>query len=551
MEPNKKANAQNGEDLHAIIFRLEARIARIEEYLRLPLKVQPETGEDKEKTVKKQSIDESLEFRIGEYWLAQVGAVIILMGIAFFISYPIPGIAALFASFLGYIAVAGLLGLSHFWHKEYLYLSNILFGGGLVLLYFATLRLHFFSPRPVITNETAGLLLLVIVLSVILYIAVKRQSMAITGITLFLCYASSLFSVYAHFTLIFITATTAVSIYLLIKYNWHSIAILSLIMANITHLLWLFNNPVLGNTIKPVAEHHFNLAYLTIYGAMFGLCNIFRDKNSYSNFFEILLTAFNGLGIFLIGGLNILNYFKPQTSLFGFLTFIFFFTLAVLNWKRTRGNYSTAYYSCFAYIALSIGIFTQFNFPDYFIWLGLQSLLVIISALWFRSKIIVMANLFIYLLINVIYLRFTDSNNWINLSYAVTSLTSARVLNWKKQRLEIKTDLMRNIYLISAFIIVLYGLYHAVPAKYISLSWIGAAIFYLIMSIILKNIKYRWMAILTIFATVIDIILIDISRFSAGFRIIIFLAVGFTILFLSFYYARFRKKLSKHNPEKK
>ncbi|MBN2413944.1 hypothetical protein JXQ31_19880 [candidate division KSB1 bacterium] len=551
MQTNKKTHEKNGENLHEILYRLEARIARIEEYLRLPSAVQPTPGKVKAKADTIQSIDESLEFRIGEYWLAQVGAVIVLMGIAFFISYPIPGIPALIASFLGYIAVAGLLGLSHFWHKEYLYLSNILFGGGLVLLYFATLRLHFFSPHPVITNELAGLLLLVIVLSIILYITVKRQSVAITGITIFLCYTSSLFSIYAHFTLIFITVTTIVSIYLLVKYNWHSIAILALIMVFLTHLLWLFNNPVLGNSIKPVSAHHYNLVYLVIYGAMFGLCNIIRDKNSYSDFFEIILTGFNGLGIFMIGGVNILNYFKPQTSLFGFLTFIFFFILAVLNWKRTKSNYSTAYYSCFAFIALSFAIFAQFEYPDYFIWLGLQSLLVIITALWFRSKIIIIANIIIYLLIFVIYFRFSASDNWVNLSYALTALISARVLNWKKQRLKLKTDLIRNIYLACAFIIILYGLYHAIPAKFISLSWTGAALFYFIMNIILKNIKYRWMAILTIFATVVYIILIDMSRLSAGFRIILFLAVGFSILLLSFYYTRFRKKLSKQDVEEK
>jgi len=545
MVNNAENQKHNSNKLNESLSRLEARIARIEEYLRLPSEVK--LDKVSQKTESSQKIDESLEFRIGEYWLARVGAIIILLGIAFFISYPIPGIPTLFVSFLGYIAVAALLGLSHYWHKEYVYLSNILFSGGLVLLYFATLRLHFFSPHPVITNEIIGIIMLMIVLSLMLYISIKRQSVAITGITIFLCYSSSLFSVFTHFTLIFITMTTVVAIYLLIKYNWHTIAILSLFMVLTAHLLWLLNNPILGNTIKPVADHHYNLVYLVIYGSMFGLCNIFRDKNSYSEFFEIMLTAFNGLGIFMIGGLNVLIFFKPQTSILGFLTFIFFFTIAILNKKRTKSNYSTAYYSCFAFIALSIAIFTQFEYPDYFIWLGLQSLLVIITALWFRSKIIVMANLFIYLVIFIAYLWFAPSNNWVNFSYAITALTSARVLNWKKLRLKIKTDFIRNIYLISAFIIVLYGLYHSIPAKFISLSWIGAALFYFIMSIVLKNIKYRWMAILNVFATVFYIILIDMSRLSAGFRIVLFLAVGFAILFLSIYYTRYRKKLSKHN----
>jgi hypothetical protein len=70
-------------------------------------------------------------------------------------------------------------------------------------------------------------------------------------------------------------------------------------------------------------------------------------------------------------------------------------------------------------------------------------------------------------------------------------------------RLALKTELMRNAYLARAFVIIPYGLYHAVPKNYVSLSWLSAAVFYFIMSLILKNKKYRWMAILTIFLAVI------------------------------------------------
>ncbi|MFQ6113892.1 MAG: DUF2339 domain-containing protein, partial [bacterium] len=128
---------------------------------------------------------------------------------------------------------------------------------------------------------------------------------------------------------------------------------------------------------------------------------------------------------------------------------------------------------------------------------------------------------------------------------AAVALSSARILNWKKERLELKTDMIRNAYLASAFVIVLYGLYHAVPSNYVSLSWLGAALFYFGMSLALKNIKYRWMAILTIFAMIIHVFLIDMARLDPGFRIVLFLAVGVVLLVVSLIYTKHRKRLSQ------
>jgi hypothetical protein len=181
--------------------------------------------------------------------------------------------------------------------------------------------------------------------------------------------------------------------------------------------------------------------------------------------------------------------------------------------------------------------------------LGWQSLLAISLAIWFHSRIITLVNFLIYFGIFLGYWRLSPSNDFVNLSYAVVALSSARLLNWKKERLELKTDLIRNAYLASAFIIVLYGLHHAVPGKFVSLSWLGAALFYFGMSVLLhKNIKYRWMGILTIFAAILRVVFIDMANLSAEFRIILFLAMGLVLLGVSLLYTRYHKKTAGVRP---
>ena len=46
-----------------------------------------------------------------------------------------------------------------------------------------------------------------------------------------------------------------------------------------------------------------------------------------------------------------------------------------------------------------------------------------------------------------------------NFSFALVALISARVINWQKSRLQIQTDLIRNLYMIEGFIMVLLCTY--------------------------------------------------------------------------------------------
>jgi hypothetical protein len=536
-----------------ILRRLEARIARIETYLHLGPLTDTEAeqyrhgvhAQSPAAVISEEARETALEFEIGELWLARVGIVALLIGTAFFISYPIAVLPPLLHTLIGYSAVAGLLGLSRLWRMAYPYLSRILFGGGLVLLYYATLRLHFFSSNPLIAGKTVALLALIAVAGFQFFSAAQRRSEFLSGVAIFLGYATALVGDTTHFTLPMVAFTSAVAIYFLMKYGNQIVGILSIPFAYTTHLLWLLNNPVLGHPLRAVAEHQNNLIYLFIYAAIFAAPHFLRKQDSYSDAARILLPLLNGSGFYGMASLVALTFFKTQLAAVNFTISSFFLALAILGWVFRHSRYTTSFYACFGYLALSVAIFARFDTPQYFIWLGWQSLLVISTAIWFRSKIVVVANTLIYLGIFLAYLRLAPSTGAVNASYAIVALLSARLLNWKTERLALKTELMRNAYLASAFVIIPFGLYHAVPKSYVSLSWLGAAVFYFLMSLLLKNKKYRWMAILTIFLTVIHVFVIDLARLETGYRIISFLALGIVLLVISVLYARSYKKTSQ------
>jgi hypothetical protein len=191
---------------------------------------------------------------------------------------------------------------------------------------------------------------------------------------------------------------------------------------------------------------------------------------------------------------------------------------------------------------LSVAIIAQFERPEYFIWLSWQSILVITTAIWFRSKFIVVANFLIFLIIFISYLFITTEISMVSLGFGVVALMSARIMNWKKHRLELKTELMRNSYLATAFFIFPYTLYHLVPGGYVILAWVAISLLYYIASLLLKNNKYRWMAVLTILLTVVYIFIIGIINLEGVLRITSFLVLGIILISLSLIYTRIKSK---------
>jgi len=140
---------------------------------------------------------------------------------------------------------------------------------------------------------------------------------------------------------------------------------------------------------------------------------------------------------------------------------------------------------------------------------------------------------------------FAASASWISLSFGIVALFSARILNWKKDVLELKTEQMRNAYLLTAFFIIPYSLYNMMPSGYVAFSWIVVAILYYVFSIILKNTKYRYMSLATFMLTIFYVFVLGITSEETIFKILSFLVLGAALVIISVVYTRNRNKSSK------
>lgn len=524
--------------------RLEERIARLEAYVGLSAAEEVPAASPALSPVAVPAAPE-LESEIGEFWLARVGVVALIVGLAFIVVYPLGGWPAWVPSLIGYGAAAGLVVLARFWQRGMPDTARIVFSGALFLLFFATLRLHFFSAAPAVESRALTILMATAVLAAQFVIAVRRGSEATAGLATALLVALAVVSDGGNLSLALIATVAVVTVGFYWKLNWWRLQLAAIPIVYAAHLHWLLGNPFAGHPMRGVTDERLNFLFLLIEGATFIAAGLLRCQADEPAFLRIVRAMVTGGGLLVLGLLNARMFHAGQFPWEQVVLTLVFLGGATAYWRHHRGQFGTAIYACFGYLVLSAGIMAWFRAPDVFAWLAWQSLLVAATAVWFCSKIIIVANLFIFGGIYLTYLALAPAAGGVNLSFALVALLIARILNWQKERLSVRTELMRNIYLAAATVIIPYGLYHTVPKSLVSTSWLLASAGYFVASLLLGSRKYRWMAIATIFATIGYVFIVDFSRLEPAYRILSFLVLGVGLLAFSIFYARQRRKTSE------
>jgi len=481
----------------------------------------------------------SIEFRVGEYGMAWLGNIVLFFGITFLVGYLQKSDYAVFSTVAGLMAVAGIYVTSYFSRNTYSYLSKLLAYNGHFLIYYLILRLHFFQTNPVIKNETLGLLILLVVVGVLLYKALQKKSQLMAGIVLIMLLISGVVSNSIHFSSAIAALTAVISILFYYRFGWLKLAFTFIFLIYLTHLNWLINNPFLGNNPEFIPSPGVGYLYFIATGFIFSMLALIPKKEEISNEFIISSLILNGLCFSFIMAFIIVTYFESNyVPIFATITFFCLIYSFILH-SHSFIKIMASMYALYGFLALSVAIFGILGLPNSYPFLALQSLLVVSMALWFRSRFIVTMNMLLFVGIMILYLKDSASSNTTNFVIMLVAFISARVINWKKERLNIKTEFVRDLYLISGFIMTLIAFYHASPASYITASWIFAAVIFFVLSLLMKNIKYRWLSIATMLASAIRLIFVDMSSIDIGYRVLVFLVLAIISITVSILYTKY------------
>ena len=495
------------------------------------------------------SVDDSLiESNILEFGLSWVGCIVLLFGIGFLMMFIQKQTNAYFSSLIGYIAVAGVYSLSRYLKESHGHLSFMLNIGTHLLLYYVTFRLFFFTIPPVIPVKEIVVALLLIAAGFQVYRSIRLKSELIAALAVILLLLTAAFCDKTHETLPLLTVSAAISFWLFRQYGWWRQLIASIILVYLSHILWLLGNPLMGHAVSGISAPQMNLVYLFSYGVIFSLVPLVKQDSVFKSGVFTRAILVNGIFFFLVLLLNVLMFYMKNYS--GIFTGIFIVCLAwsIFLKFRTERVFDSAFYAIFSFLALSAAVYGYTGLPGAYLLLSLQSLLVVSWALWFRSQFIVVVNTILFVGMLLVYLVSGTYLDKVNFTFAITAFLTARIINWQKMRLELKTEMFRNTYLICLFFIFAFALYQAVPSQYVTPAWTGAAILYFILSLILKNTKYRWMAIAMLLVTAFYLFAVDLAHMETGYRVIAFLFLAIVLFGTSFYFTKFLRKKKTQPP---
>jgi hypothetical protein len=486
--------------------------------------------------------EKGLESKIGRFGLAWIGNIVLLFGIAFLTIYLMNLGYRLISVLLGYTAAASIYVLAEYLKKTNVHLAFMFRMNAQILLFYITLRLHFFSDSPVLTNKTVSLILLLLLVGYQAYLSIRNNSQAFAALSVVFAILTAMVGDNTHFMLLIVTLTAAGTVYYFFRFRWEPLIIVTIILSYIAYFLWLFGNPFMGHPMEMITRQNFGVIYLFGLGACFSLMTLFRKSDTSTDDFLIGVTIINGILFTLLLVLVTLRFYSTNyVTLFGIITVCCLIYSTVLK-STSDWNFASAFYALYGFMAMSISLYGLFGLPEVYLLLSVQSLIVVSMALWFRNRLMVIMNSLLFLSILAVYLLSSNQIDGANFSFAFVSLISARVINWKRSRVKIETDLIRNLYLIEGFVMVLYALLQAVPKQFVTLSWTMAALLYFLLSFILKNVKYRYMALGTMISTALYLFIVDLARIEIVYRVLALLFLAAISIGISMYYTNRIKK---------
>jgi hypothetical protein len=406
------------------------------------------------------------------------------------------------------------------------------------MLFMIAMQVYLLPGNRLIDNAVVGEGIVLVVIISMLYLAYRKESQVLAVISWIMAVVAAIASNSTHLMLSLMVGMAWSAVFFTVRYHWWTALIISIVLVYSTFLVWILGDPFVTHNTQVISSHQFS--YLYLFACAMAYTFLATQPRS-ERFKESLLNGailLNGLGFSTILVISVLAFFSDSYFLlFGVIAAC---CMGFSVWLQTRGIWDriAALYALYGFIALSICVAGAFQFPNAFLPLALQSMLVVSVALWFRSRFIVVMNTLLFAGLLITYLALPGNLNSINFTFALVALLTARILNWKKQRLEIRTELIRNVYLVAGASMLLYSLHEIVPAHFVSLSWVLTAVVFFLLSLLLHNIKYRWLAIATMVVTVFYVFIVDLKSISLGYRIIALMLISIISLGISIFYSR-------------
>ena len=246
----------------------------------------------------------NLEEMLGENWLSKLGFVILVLGIAFFLTWQLREVGPAGKVVVGVTASLALLAGGIFAERfaRYRLLARGAVGGGWALLFFTAYAMYHVPATRVLTSQVSDLFLMFIVAAAMVAHTLRYQSQVVTGLTFLLAFSTIALNrnpedVYGLSANLVLAAALSV---VAVRMRWLEMEVFGILAAYLNHFFWL--QPIIapmGSQHHPFPQFYASTALLILYWTIFRASYIVRSPGLDENVSSVaaLLNTFLLLGV--------------------------------------------------------------------------------------------------------------------------------------------------------------------------------------------------------------------------------------------------------------
>lgn len=314
---------------------------------------------------------EAFELRVGRVWLVRVGILILLTGIVFLGNFAWTqfivkvGAPGKLATIL--LAGAGLAGLG-WWVKrkreELTAYGKVLIGGGIATIYYATYAAHFVEGLRVITSPMLGGVLLMALAGIILWLANRMRSQLVAAVTVLLGFYTAAINPIEGFSLFSNLVLSVIAIVLLVRRQWLSVSILSMVGCYGAFAFWSIQNTgwFFALTVHDVSTFWTALLFPTCYWVVFTVAAFVALAETFPARARASFVTINNGGLFAFTAPLVATTYPEQIwgyALTGGLVLLGLSRLAV--WRDAEDKAFDGTYLTQGLVLISLGFLFKFS----------------------------------------------------------------------------------------------------------------------------------------------------------------------------------------------
>jgi hypothetical protein len=325
---------------------------------------------------------EPLELRVGTFWLARIGIVILLTGLVFLGNYAYHLIVPMLGPWgkvsLMMMAGLGLGGAGYWMEKSKESLRNfgrVLLGGGAAAIYYTTYAAHYVQGLRVIESALLGGLFLLAVAGGIAWYAERKRSQTIASLAVLLSYYTSAINSIAGFTLFSSLLLTAVAVYFLVRHQWVRLSALSMVATYGSYAFWRYHQLAQSGS---TGEFGMGLGFLAGYWVLFSAAVIFATMRAPD---RVAFLTMNNAAFFAFASHHFANHLPNAFWMFSIgFGGVLLALAAVTAYRDAEGSAVDGAFLAQGLIAITVGFVAKFSGPQLSMILALESAALLVCT---------------------------------------------------------------------------------------------------------------------------------------------------------------------------